>query len=292
MTYLTTPYLFENIFALGSVNLLAGMSGAGKTRFAFQLIEEIEQRGTLLKAQALMPVSVAYFAADRVLNDLHLTLNSMNCSLKSPIVSLYERIVIIEDLRLPTVNEIRGHNLIIIDGLDCIVSKLTDSREVGRVLLKCSQLARAQNVAILGILGTAKVKIGEGYEHPRERLIGSSYWARLSADIFLISNNGDSDDDDNCSRLIEILPRNAAPRRISLIFDNGRLVPEIMTKPDGKDFALLRELPDAFTTEDIRDASERLSIPRSTMFRAVRRMIAQGLVVRVQPGQYIKVKLN
>ena len=289
MPYPTTPCLFEDLFAIGSVHILAGMSGSGKTRFAFQMIEEIEQKGTFLKSPSLLPISACYFAFDRALSSIHRTLNSMKCELKAPIASLYEQARIVEELRIPGPDKVKGHNLVIIDGLDCIINKLIDARDVARVLHQCSQLAISSEVAILGIVGTAKVKNGEGYEQPRERLIGSSYWARLSEDIILISpsENGNKHD-----RIVDILPRNSAPLQIDITFEGGRLVSEETAIPNQRDLAVYAALPDSFSTDEAEEVAEDLKISRASMFRSLKRLCKHRLIEKVQHGRYLKVKPN
>lgn|SRR5262245_39690899 len=291
LPYPDRPYLFDNIFALGSVNLLAGMSGIGKTRFAFQLCEEIEEHSSILKIPALVPVRTIYFALDRPLAALHKTLNTMGLSkaLDTPIVSLFDRARAFDDLTLPPPSELQGYNLVIIDGIDCLIPKLTDSRDVGRMLVKCSKLAQAKQVAILGLLGTAKVKEGEGYAHPRERIIGSSYWGRLSEEIIII-DNGKSEDP--AMRQATILRRNGPETSFVLAFEDGRLVPENLIKPDTKDLEIFERLPEIFDTFAAYELAEALLISRATLFRALRKLLKNGLLRQPQQGHYIKVKPN
>ena len=290
MSYPDRAYLFENLFAIGSVNLLAGMSGGGKSRFSFQLTEEIEQKGLLLGMPSLFPINPIYFALDRTLASVHKTLNTMNCQLRAPLVSLFDKATAFDELRLPKPSELKGHNLAIIDGIDCLVPKLTDSREVGRLLFQCSKLAQASDAALLCILGTAKVKEGEGYAHPRERIIGSSFWGRLSEDIVLISASEEREDQN--ARVASILPRNAAETNINLTFQGGRLIREILAQPDPNELKLYDLLPDSFTTEEAKEAAATLQIPRSTFTRYITRLCNQRLLMRLGKGCYIKVAVN
>lgn len=289
MPYPTRPYLFDNLFALGSINLLAGMSGGGKTRFGFQLVEEIERYQTLLGFKAILPVTCAYFALDRPQIAIYKTLNSMQCELTCPIVSLYEKASSFDDLHLPKATELNGFNFVIFDGLDCLVSKLTDSREVGRLMFAVGKLAISASVAILGILGTAKLKDGEGYSHPRERIIGSSFWARLGEDIILVSSD---DRDDRNLRTITVCPRNAAELSWQMIIENGRLMREAMTSPDSNDIKLYNQLPDFFTTIEAQEAAAALGMSRATFFRCLRRLANQGLIRSSEKGRYFKLRVN
>jgi hypothetical protein len=288
LSYPDRQYLFENLFAIGSVNLLAGMSGIGKTRFSFQIVEEIEQSQTFLGFPALIPIKASYWALDRTLASIHKTLNTMNCELQAPLHSLFDNVPHFDELRLPT--QLVDSNLVIIDGLDCLVPKLIDSREVGRLLFLCAKLAKAASVAILGVLGTAKVKDSDSYIHPRERIIGSSFWGRMSEDIILISP---SQTDDPNLRLVTILPRNAAEVNIRMVFENGRLIRDVLFKPDDSDMQLYDLLPGAFSTSDAQAiAAGALSMSRATFFRSMRRLCDQRLIANLEKGLYRKTSIN
>lgn len=288
-----STYLFENLFALGSVNLIAGMSGVGKTRFVFQLIEEIERHSTLLGLPSLRPIAPWYGAFDRRSGSIAQTLNSMQIELACPVVSLMEQsltqISPFDSLTLPQAKTIEGHNLVFLDGIDCLVPKLTDSRDVGRLLFQTMKLAQRTNSCIVGIMGTAKVKENEGYAHPRERIIGSSFWARLGEDIMLITAE---DPKDKFSRMATILPRNDAEMEIALVLEKGRLVREILAQPDGTDLAFLKALPTLFSSRDAEEIAGQLGMARATCFRALRRLCSQRLLSSPAKGQYLKIAIH
>ena len=290
MSYPEAPFLFKNLFALGSVNLLAGMSGGGKSRFNFQLLEEIEQRSTLLGFPSLIPISTTYFAFDRPLSSVHKTLNTMGCTLRTPLVSAFDQSRTYEELTLPKPDQLRGYQLAIFDGLDCLVPKLSDSREVGRLLFQCTKLAQKSNCTILAILGTAKVKEGEGYSHPRERIIGSTFWGRLSDDIILISSKDDPSEP--MGRIISILPRNAPEFNLDMIFQNGRLIRTLMLNPESDEMKLYSLLPVAFTTSEAQSLASTLGLSRATLFRYLTRLTDQQLIKQAEKGSYLKVTVN
>ena len=156
-------------------------------------------------------------------------------------------------------------------------------------MFACGKLAIAANVCILGVLGTAKLKESEGYAHPRERLIGSSFWARIGEDIFLISAE---DKEDVNSRLVTICPRNAVEIRLNLVFEAGRLIREIMCSPDSNDLKLYEQLPLVFTTAEANEVASALGMSRATFYRCLRRLSNQRLITFVEKGKYAKGKVN
>jgi hypothetical protein len=290
MSYPKRTYLIADLFALCSVNLLAGMSGGGKTRLIFQLLEEIERYQTFFGFPCLSPIRPRYYAFDRTLPAIHDTLNSMKCELSCYIESRLDTAPKFGDMTIPTAKETTDGNLLILDGLDCLVPKLIDSNQVGDLLFRCAKLASSTNSSVWGALGTSKVKNGEGYSHPRERIIGSSFWARMTETNMLISQEDESDDS---SRTFYILPRNSRNYSIALTFDEGRLVRTILSKADDQDLKFMAELPGGiFETSAAYDVAVRLGMSRATMFRSIQRLLGQRLISNPSYGEYKKVAIQ
>jgi hypothetical protein len=291
MSYPKRTYLIADLFALCSVNLLAGMSGGGKTRLIFQLLEEIERYQTFFGFPCLAPIIPRYYAFDRTLPAIHDTLNSMKCELNCYIESRLDSALRFGEMTIPTAKETLSSNLIILDGLDCLVPKLIDSNQVGDLLFRCAKLATETRSSVWGALGTSKVKLGEGYAHPRERIIGSSFWARMTETNMLISQEDEADDN---SRSFYILPRNCRNYSIALTFDEGRLVRTILSKPEDQDLKFVEQLPasEPFDTSEAYNVATKLGMSRATMFRSLQRLLGQRLIVNISHGTYKRVAIQ
>ena len=194
---------------------------------------------------------------------------------------------------MPTDAEIGDANFVILDGFDFVVKgNVIDLRTVGKLMFDCNRLAERLGICILGALGTAKVKSGDGYEHPRERIIGSSAWARLSETILLMYKPS-APDSKPSERIIEILTRNSSEFSINLAFnEQGRLVPTIMSEPSTTEYKFLNSLPDSFTSREAEDIGLSLGIKRSLVFQIIKQLTEQRLVSSITRGLYKRSKVN
>jgi hypothetical protein len=274
--------LFENFLAIPSVNLISGSSGAGKTRFLFGLIEEIERYGTLLGMKQLKSIKSVYFALDRPKSSAEDTLNSMQCELRMPIESKLTKIF---PPQLPRAEEMQGYDLVVIDGLDFVVRKIIDSFEASKVMHQCLMLAEETKAVIIGMVGSNKVKNGDGYTKTRDKSVGSGFFARSAEDVISIDYEKDED-----PRQVSISLRNGPPRKIEMIFDErGRLVPSVSAEPVSKDLTFLNQLPDEFSRLDARMLAENMEISSATMDRIIARLKSQGFIKPTRHG-YSKIK--
>lgn len=292
MPYPIRRHLVEGIFAVGSVNLLAGMSGAGKSRFMFQSIEELEKQQAFLTYKILEEVRCKYFAFDRSQEACWDMLNKMQCEPKCPIVSVFSQTKSFDDISMPTAEDIGDANFVILDGFDFAVKgNVIDLRTVGRLLFKCNRLAEELGICILGALGTAKVKGTDGYDSPREKILGSSAWARLAETILIMEKPSDAIDDK--SRTLLVLPRNSENVSLGLTFNKqGRLIPSVMAEPSTVEYKFLEALPTSFTSREAAELGEKNGLRRSIVFETLKKFREQKLVTPTSKGVYKKHKVN
>lgn len=292
MSYPIRKYLVEDIFAVGSVNLLAGMSGAGKSRFMFQSVEELEKQQSLLTYKILSEVRCKYFAFDRSQQACWDLLTRMKCFPKCPIVSILSQTKSFDDLCIPTREEIGDANFVILDGFDFAVKgNVIDLRTVGRLLFQCGRLAEDLGICILGALGTAKVKGMDSYDSPREKILGSSAWARLCETILIMEKPNDAVDDK--SRNLLVLPRNNENTSLALTFNKqGRLIPSVMAEPSAIEYKFLESLPPFFTFKEAVEFGEKHGIRKTTVYEILKKFKEQKLVTSTGKGGYKRAKVN
>lgn len=222
----STEFLIDGILPANEVHLLGGSSGSGKTTFAFQIFLANWQQGKPFFDHESRPVPYVYASLDRSRSSVERTLNRLG------LLSEITRIVCQEDIPedaitpITTIREILKHypdsKLIIIEGIQLLAGERGNGyTSVARVLKAMARFCTHKGVTILGVCHTPKMKIDEGFQHPRESLLGSVSWGAYSDTIIMLNL-------DELTKIItvNILPRNAPSEQHELIFGiNGVLEP-------------------------------------------------------------------
>lgn len=112
--------------------------------------------------------------------------------------------------------------VVLVEGVDMLVSKLNDILSVSVFMNLLSQVAQHYHIAIIGTLGSPKIKIGQGYAAKRDNLLGSQAWGRECEAI--LNLQFPQNDDTDGRRLLFVLLRNGKAERFTLGFDCGQLV--------------------------------------------------------------------
>jgi hypothetical protein len=293
MSYPQRKQLVKDLYSRKSVNLLAGHSGAGKTRLDFQMLLDMIHGRPVLGYPCLEPIKPIYFCYDRLIESVYETLNTMGISFEGlmPIRSLA-----IEDFAsIPTLEMVRGYNFIVLDGVDAIVppGKIIDFGAISAIIRKCLKLANESDACLSGLLGTGKKKgDGSGYVLSREKLIGSTSWGRMSDNIIVIE--GIDTDLEDKYRTIEINLRNGPKQRLNYMFDsNGWLVPNtvnIQIELPNRAKTLLSVWPeeDIVQTEILIGLNQKLSSPlsRTTFFEALKDLRQHNIIERIGDSEY------
>ena len=117
----------------------------------------------------------------------------------------------------------------VVEGLGGFVPKgqVNDYNAVAKFLRQLTRECQKRDITFLGVHHTSKSKEGEGYNNPREKLLGSAAWAAYCETI-LVLDFFNSSEVKNQYRVLHVLPRNHAPnmRRFYLLdqAQGGRLV--------------------------------------------------------------------
>lgn len=220
------PYIIDEIMPAREVHLIGGASGSGKTTLLFQTIDLIE-KGQPVFGRASHPMPACYVACDRSTASIERTLVRMGMTLDIPRLSLVENRLIgnirsVVDAARKLVPDLR---LLYIDAMAVLVpqGKISDYKIVADFLADCGEQCARKDLTIVGLHHATKVKEGERFLNPRQRLLGSVAWGGFSETVILIEPKTPDDPTDD-SRSIMVLPRNASQEVYDFNFNSeGRL---------------------------------------------------------------------
>lgn len=108
--------------------------------------------------------------------------------------------------------------ILFVEGLDMWCKDITDMRTVVKLLTPLQQFAEARHLAVIGTVGSPKMKARDGYKAPRDRAIGSSVWARKAETVLDIVEDQETE-----ARHVTLLTRDARAQKMTLVFRNGKL---------------------------------------------------------------------
>ena len=215
-------YLIENILPENELHILAGPSGAGKTRLLFQSLREWQQEGTFLGFKCAPFPETLYLACDRSQDSVEETMKSF------PGLRLnWHSVRGVSTILETTLAKFPKVKLIIIDGIATLVpdGKINDYNIVSKFACQLGHLCTTQKLTMFGIGHSNKTKEGERYPDPRQRILGSVAWAAYVETVFNLEAIAPDSTATNKTRRLFIGPRNHAEHEIRLEMENGLFVP-------------------------------------------------------------------
>lgn len=217
----TPEYLIDTILPAREIHLLAGPSGAGKTKWLLSMLQDW-QRGAPVMKYPSHPVPWAYAACDRSREGFERTMESFGIRSRDiPFIPAW-------DERM-TISQILDHaqrlktRLLVIEAFGSFVDPPANNKCVKNFLQPFHAMIRAAGMTIIGIMESPKQKMNEGYENPRQRVAGVAAWAHFTETVFLVEFLNPRDAGD-IYRKLTVCPRNAQGFEMLGQFDlNGRL---------------------------------------------------------------------
>ena len=223
--YVISPALGQKDgwFPLGAVSLVGGPSGGSKTTWMLQL----------LLAQAL---HVPFFGhdtygrpylmlgADRGEDAHKRTMDRMNLSLAS---IPFKPLSLAWDLGAAQaiVDQIEATDplpeIVFIEGCDMLVTEVNNIKAVAYFVHALQKIAQHYRVAIIGSLGSPKIREGHGYTATRDNLLGSGGWGRTVETVALLQFP--KNDDTSGRRHLTVVLRNGPAEKFPLKFVDGLL---------------------------------------------------------------------
>lgn len=217
-------FLIEDILPAYEVHLLGGSSGAGKTTFLFQTIGDWQEGKPVLGHES-NPRPYVYVSIDRSRTSVHRTLTRLGLQGK------ITRMICREDLPggcglgavVKTARQAYPDvEVFFIEGFQTLVGDKGNSyTPVAALLSATTAFCAEQKITIVGICHAPKLKIEEGFQHPRELIMGSTAWGAYSDTVITMELNEKTE-----IISVNIMPRNARKETHEFVFgENGVLVP-------------------------------------------------------------------
>jgi len=198
-------YLIDQILPRHETSLLAGPSGAGKTRFLLPAMVKSWEKGLPVLGFKSHPVPWVYVASDRSEESVKRTLETMSIDPESfPIIPAWDKAMTIPQI-LDEVDRLKARFAIIESfGSFCEGRHPT---AVKHFLQSYDRMARTIDLTTLGMMEAPKQTPSERYENPRQRVSGFASWAHFTETIMLVEF-ADPKDVSNDERVFTACPRN------------------------------------------------------------------------------------
>lgn len=282
-------YLIADILPAGEVHLLGGSSGSGKTTFTFQTIAEW-QKGNPILGHESFPVPYSYISIDRSHSSVQRTLRRLK--LEHEIT----RILCAEDIPRPrtfrnvfeTARKIHPDSeFFIIEGFQTLVGDKGNSYQpVADMLSDVTAICALERVTVIGVCHAPKLKIEEGFQHPRELLLGSVAWSGFSDTVITMDMN-----EKTGIITLSVMPRNAGREEHQFVFGpNGVLAPvtgktkEMLTK-----LVMAQAVGTEITRKDVLEWAATFSLSERTADKVIKELLESGdLTASNAPGNYLR----
>jgi RecA-family ATPase len=210
-------YLIDVILPARETSLMAGPSGAGKTRFWLPMMIHEWSKGLSVLGFKSHPVPWVYVASDRSEKSVHATLSDMGIHPSTfPMIPAWDRAMTISQI----LDAVKQHQakFAVIEAFGSFV----ESRHhcaIKQFLQAYHKMARGMDLTTLGIMESPKQKPHERYDNPRQRVSGFAAWAHFTETIVLVEFIAPADVS-NSQRLLTICPRNAPAFERAGTFDH------------------------------------------------------------------------
>lgn len=288
-------FILEEVMPAETVHLVAGPSGAGKTKWVFQMLRDVREGKPVLGYRS-HPTPFAYVTCDRSREEVLRTIEPIGFSEGDfPIVCLDEHPEWwkLDDPKINPAKPVleyvmRNHGeaeLVVIDGMNTLTpgGRINDYGVVATFLLWLRHWCRKNARTIIGIAHSTKMRENERIIRPRDRVIGSVAWAGNSHCIVLIEH---AEGEESGVRHVWLLARTVADAKFVYEFTSDGIL--VLTDTDGgKSAKVLRAIEqimpgETFTVDFL---EQKTGVSRETIYRAIR----EADVERVSRGTYRKM---
>jgi RecA-family ATPase len=199
-----SEYLIDLILPKHEIHLLAGPTGAGKSRWMFQWLFAWSE-GKPIFGHASHPVHWSYASADRTAISAKRTVDSMGVnSSKLNFIAAWDKGMTMSQI----IDEAKqnGSEFLIIESFGSFVQHPATSNVVKSFLQAISRTIRDENLTILGVMESPKMKPSERYSNPRQRISGVASWGHFAETIMLVEPIPGKES--TAQRNITVCPRN------------------------------------------------------------------------------------
>jgi len=282
-------FLIEGILPANEVHLLGGSSGSGKTTFMFQVLLAEWQKGNPVFGHASHPIPYSYVSIDRSRSSVTRTLERLGLTDQITRIICQEELpedcMQVGSVLRETVRQHPDSKLIIIEGFQLLAGEAGNKyNSVARTLKAAARLCTKHNLTIIGVCHSPKMKVEEGFQHPREMLLGSVSWGAYSDTVITL----------NLEELtgvitVHVLPRNAASEQHEMHFgENGVLVPHVRASKQDTICFKLASLPAErpITKGEVLQWGKALNISPRTCESAIKSCLENKVLEPIGNGVY------
>lgn len=198
-------YLIDQILPSQEIHLLAGPTGAGKTRWLLQALKNQWEKGLPVLGFESHPVPWCYVSTDRSMRDCYKTFKSIGINpLDMNIIPAWGKEYKSMAQILDAIGKLNA-KLAVIEGFQ----SFSDSIDKQRVKdhLRSIQTQADDGLTVIGVCESPKMKPHEVYANPRQRVSGVAAWGHFSNTIFLVEPASATPGDPG--RLLTVCPRHA-----------------------------------------------------------------------------------
>lgn len=251
---------FSGWLPRGSISMIGGSSGAGKTTLIVDVLDRQTRRETVFGHEgAGLPYLIIFadrggFQNAETFKRMRLDGDRVPHTHLRPVFGVEAAVRICHAIEAQPV--VPG--VVFVEGADTLVEDPNRPAMVTAFMSALQKIAEHYHVALVLSVGAPKTKPNEQYALKRDRVYGSQLWPRMSATIIILSQIPESG-----IREVHVEHRNADAETFELEFQNGRLV-QRQARAEGVD-------PLRAWIEGLRDGEEWF-----TRTQAVAAMVAAG----------------
>lgn len=177
-------YLIDCILPTEEIHLLAGPTGAGKTRWLFDTMLTW-QRGEPILGYKSHPVPWLYVASDRSQAGSDRTMESMGLSRSQiPTMPAWDEGMSLNQI-VARGQEMKA-KLLVIEMFGGFVDPPSHSHQVRAFMQATCRMLQQTHMTIIGVMESPKMKPNDMYANPRQRISGVATWGHHAETIFLV----------------------------------------------------------------------------------------------------------
>jgi AAA domain len=281
----------EGWFPRGDVHLIGGPSGVNKTTMMIELLETQMAGEPFLRHPThrlpylILMADRGEFAQVRTADRMHYDPNAIPIAYLGSVTGT----AAVREIQAKIEERDVMPAVVFIEGCDMLAENASKMEMVVPFLDALQKLAKHYHIAIIGSVGSPKMRIGEGYASKRDSIFGTVAWSRKTETVAVLQFP-QGDDTDN-RRTLAVLLRNGPAEKYDMKMENGRLVEVPPTAPGTTTTKLhmvwFRLQGDWFTADD---AKEGLKVSYATAYRYVAAAYAKG-ILKVKSGPKGAAKL-
>lgn len=222
--------IIERIFPEQSIHLVAGPTGAGKTRWLIEMLLEWEQGHPVFGFRS-NPRPWLYVSGDRPMHQARATIQSLGIDpARVPILEAFGIVPPIGVLEILETAEKRNAGLLVWEGFGNYVESNWGSSKVKQWLNMITwRLWHKQDgskrspLTIIGVMEQPKMRPKDKYANPRQRISGPAAWGHTAETIVIIEHADETCQND--LRRIGIFPHtHGGPMEFRATLETGHFV--------------------------------------------------------------------